>query len=297
MNTSENAAAAAPPPLYHSVSVPGETLIVGDGFEAKSFKHSKFSGLMDPIVMVDHFVMSEPTFGEHPHAGMSAVSVLFEDSVGVFNSQDSLGNNDDLHPGDLYWLKAGKGATHDEKPVDDGKAHGLQIFVNLPGKSKKDLPRTLHVSSEDMPVIQSADYRVRVVLGASNDVVGKQAPGLPLTILDTYLNPNGSYVHKVQGDQGLWVYAVTGQTGLSIGDKHFDLSEGEAMAIHIDTAHAELSLESDSGSHAVVLQGQPIREQFVQRGPFVMSNSADLDAIVVAHQQGLLGSIKTAQQP
>lgn len=245
--------------------------------------------------MVDHFVMSQPTFGEHPHAGMSAVSVLFEDSVGVFNSQDSLGNNDDLKPGDLYWLKAGRGATHDEKPVADGIAHGLQIFVNLPSKSKSDSPRAFHISSRDMPVIKSSDFRVRVVLGQSNDVVGQKSPCFPLTILDAYLNPKGHYKHKIQGDQSLWAYAVTGQISLSLEGMHFALSEGEAIAIHINTKQAEPSLAADDGAHAVLLQGAPIREQFVQRGPFVMSNSSELDAIVVAHKQGRLGSIKAAR--
>lgn len=297
MNTPDNATTeSVAEQLYYSAPVLGETVVIGDGFEAKNFTHSSFSGLMDPVVMVDHFVMSQPTFGEHPHAGMSAVSVLFEDSVGVFNSQDSLGNNDDLNPGDLYWLRAGRGATHDEKPVEGGIAHGLQIFVNLPGKLKKDAPQAFHVSSKNMPVIQTEDFRIRVVLGKSNDVVGRQSPSLPLTILDAYLNPQGTYIHKILGDQAVWVYAVSGQTSLSIAGKNFELAEGEALAVHIDAELAELSIASENGAHVVVLQGNPIREQFVQRGPFVMSNSSDLDAIAIAYEQGQLRSIKTAQQ-
>ena len=53
--------------------VQGRPLEVGEGFSALSFEHKSFDGLMDPLVLVDHFTMSEPTFGPHPHAGMSAV--------------------------------------------------------------------------------------------------------------------------------------------------------------------------------------------------------------------------------
>lgn len=281
--------------LDFSQPVRGEAIAIGTGFEATSFKHSGFAGLMDPIVMVDHFVMSLPTFGEHPHAGMSAVSVLFEDSTGVFNSKDSLGNNDDLLPGDLYWLKAGKGVTHDEKPLHGGTAHGLQIFVNLPSKSKQDAPVATHVSSSDIPVIESPLYRVRVVLGESNAVKGPHSPSLPLTILDATLNAEGLYNHAVSGLQAIWIYAATGNASFSIGEKSFDLSAGEAMAIHIDMEQTQLSLKSQSGAHIVVLQGEPIREQFVQRGPFVMSNCAELNAVEDAHKRGMLGSINSAQ--
>ena len=116
--------------------VEGKQLSIGEGFEAISFKHDLFGGQMDPLVMVDHYTMTGPTFGAHPHAGMSAVSVLFEDSVGQFNNRDSLGNDINLEPGDLYWLKAGSGAVHDEKPLPGAKIHGLQMFVNLPAANR-----------------------------------------------------------------------------------------------------------------------------------------------------------------
>lgn len=296
MNALNNAGAEpAANSFSYSAPVVGETLNINDGFEAQSFKHSKFSGLMDPLVMVDHFVMSQPTFGEHPHAGMSAVSVLFEDSVGLFNSQDSLGNNIDLQPGDLYWLKAGKGVTHDEKPIDGGVTHGLQIFVNLPSRSRKDSPQALHVSSKNMPVIAESGSRVRVVLGESNGVVGRQSPSLPLTILDAFLNPGSNYKHTVRGNQSIWAYIVAGTASVSLEGKHFELAKGEAMAMHVSTEQAELTLKSFPGAHIVVLQGEPFRELFVQQGPFVMNNSSDLKAIVSAYEQGRLGSIQATK--
>ncbi|MCW8125523.1 hypothetical protein ACFR96_14635 [Microbulbifer halophilus] len=54
--------------------------------------------------MVDHYTMTEPTFGAHPHAGIAAVSVLFESSSGQHNNRDSLSNDLNLLPDELYWL-------------------------------------------------------------------------------------------------------------------------------------------------------------------------------------------------
>jgi redox-sensitive bicupin YhaK (pirin superfamily) len=53
---------------------------------------------MDPLVMVDHYVMTEPTFGVHPHAGMSAVSLLFEDGRGDSTTAIPLGTISIFNP-------------------------------------------------------------------------------------------------------------------------------------------------------------------------------------------------------
>ncbi|HBM83879.1 MAG TPA: pirin family protein, partial [Halieaceae bacterium] len=114
MNTvspfAENLASDSAPNVVITAPQAGDALEIGAGFVAQSFRERNFAGAMDPLVMVDHYRMTEPTFGPHPHAGLSAVSVLFEDSDGAFHNRDSLGNDFDLLPGELYWLKAGSGA-------------------------------------------------------------------------------------------------------------------------------------------------------------------------------------------
>ncbi len=42
--------------------------------------HPPDAHALDPVISVDHFRMSQPTFAPHPHAGFSAVTYLFEDS-------------------------------------------------------------------------------------------------------------------------------------------------------------------------------------------------------------------------
>jgi len=111
MNTQRIDNLAGVPCETHAQS-DGRKIKIGDGFEAQSYQHADFEGLMDPLIMVDHFVMTQPTFGTHAHAGLSAVTVMFEDSEGAFRNRDSLGNDLDLAPGDLYWFKAARGALH-----------------------------------------------------------------------------------------------------------------------------------------------------------------------------------------
>jgi hypothetical protein len=274
-----------------SQAVTGKALNIGEGFAALSFKHDQFDGLLDPLVMMDHYVMTSSTFGAHPHAGMSAVSILFEDSKGVFNNRDSLGNNIDLLPGDAYWLKAGSGAVHDEKPNKGSRTHGLQIFVNLPQRNNQDAPAAKHVPAVAIPVITGEGYRVRVVFGESNGVKGASSPAFPFTALDALLEAGSTYLHQVAANYSLMVYAVNGGVDVKLADDEIHLPENRAIALQVGTTAQELKLTSANQAHVVVLQGEPIREQFVQKGPFVLSNQAEIDQVTVAYEAGLLGSL------
>lgn len=85
---------------------------VGAQCDIRQFRHTDFGSAMSPLVLVDHFVMTGPTFELHPHAGMSAVTVLFEDTQGWMSSHDSVHNDHRIEPGDLHWTLAGKGIVH-----------------------------------------------------------------------------------------------------------------------------------------------------------------------------------------
>lgn len=256
--------------------VQGRPIESGAGFSALSFDHKSFDGLMDPLVLVDHFTMSAPTFGPHPHAGLAAVSILFEDSAGCFHNRDSLGNDLDLGPGDLYWLRAGRGVVHDEKPRPGSRVHALQVFVNLRARSKRDAPAAMHVPAAEMPVLRGEGFRVRVMLGGSNGVEGANAPALPLTVLDAQLDPQGEFVHAMPADTDVWVLAVSGDAEVSITGPATQLRQGFAVAMRTASTAMPLTLRAQTGAHLAVLQGAPIRERFVQQGPFVMANTQDL---------------------
>lgn len=272
--------------------VNGADLTVGEGFKAQSFRAGDIGAAMDPLVMVDHYVMTEPTFGAHPHAGMSAVSLLFEDTEGLFHNRDSLGNDFDLKPGDLYWLSAGSGAVHDESPRANARIHGLQVFVNVPQSRRFDSPVSLLVRSEDMPVIQGADFRVKVALGESNGVQGVESPSTSMILLDGWVQPGGRFSHESASNRGIWVQAVKGNLEIVIGEASRQLASGQAVAIKAD-GQAEISIQnaSNEAAHFALFDGEQIAETYVQDGPFVMGSREQIEEIKSAYQAGQLGNI------
>lgn len=281
------------PALELSEVIKGVGMSSGAGFTARGFRERQFDGLMDPLIMVDHFVMTEPTFGPHPHAGLSAVSLLFEDSEGRFHNRDSLGNNLDLLPGDLYWLKAARGVVHDEKTRPGARTHGLQFFVNLPARHKNDEPAALHVPAARMPVLEGEGYRLRVVLGEFDGVLGARPPALPLNLVEGRLSAGTAIDHGLQPGLSAWLYAAAGGLTLSVGGLSRTLAEGESLALRNTSPQAlSFSIQADLDAHVVLIEAEPLRECFVQKGPFVMSTLEELARANRDYAKGLMGELQ-----
>ena len=273
----------------------GEPISIGGGFSARSFQARDIGAAMDPLVMVDHYVMTEDTFGTHPHAGLSAVSLLLPDSQGRFHNRDSLGNDFDLLPGDLYWLKAGRGAIHNESPRENSRIHGLQVFVNVPQEFRYEEPSSLLVRQQDMPVLSNSQHIVRVAMGESNGVAGAKSPGLPMTILYGRLVHNGSFEHELTSGRNAWIHAIDGEIDVAVSENDARLRKGQAIAIDNSGSSESITLRVSASNHSqaqfALLDGQAIKEPFVQRGPFAMSSTNEIEAINQAFDEGRFGSI------
>ena len=275
--------------------VDGDALAIGNGFVAHSFRAKDVGSAMDPLVLVDHYVMTEPTFGTHPHAGLSAVSLIFDDSSGRFHNRDSLGNDFDLLPGDLYWMKAGRGALHNESPREGSRTHGLQVFVNLPQVRRYEKPGSLLVRRQDMPLLSDRSYSVHIAMGESNGVVGATSPALPMTILDGKLTAGGAFEHAVAGGRSAWVHAINGDVDVAVTASSTRLRSGQAIAIDNSANDHSVAVRVSAGSHPhaqfVLLEGRALKEPYIQEGPFVMGSTEEIEAANQAFNNGRFGSI------
>jgi len=225
---------------------------IGDGFTAKHFSAAMFGGRMDPLLMVDHFVMTAPTFAPHMHEGISAVTAMFEDSRGAFLNRDTLGHDIALRGGDLYWLAAASGAAHEEKPEAGARIHALQIFVDLPGRLKTAPARAVLVQAQNVPVLEGEGRRVRVVLDRSGETPE------PMTLLDGFLEARGRFAHVVPRGWSAWIYAVSGTLRVQCGGEARDLPAGSATTLAAGGA-VETILDAAQPAHFAVLSAAPIR--------------------------------------
>jgi redox-sensitive bicupin YhaK (pirin superfamily) len=240
--------------------VSGAPFTIGEHFSASSFRDVQFGGAMDPLLMVDHFRMTEPTFGPHPHAGFSAVTYLFEDSRSPHINSDSIGNNLPITPGSLHWMVAGRGVTHDEWPGgDDPEVHGLQFFVNLPASMKQVAPYAIHLESDDVPTYLADGTRIRVVAGQLADVRSPIHLPQPFSLFDGFLDAHANITLQVEREWHAWIYAIGGTLSVKVAEDIIALTEGNAIALDGFSENDQLSIAADTDCHFVMMCGQPVR--------------------------------------
>ncbi len=275
-------------PCETHVQNAGRQISIGDGFDARSYHHEDFRGLMDPLIMVDHFVMTQPTFGTHAHAGLSTVTVMFEDSIGMFRNRDSLGNDVDLAPGDLYWFKAANGALHNEAPRPGSSTHALQVFVNLKEENRHDAPAAFHIKAAAIPKLVGNRATARLILGECSGVIGAAAPDFSLTLLDIDMGAEGRFALVSESDQHVWALAIKGASRVEWNTGSVQLDAGRAAAF---TGANDISVSSADGAQVALFLSRPLHQAFVQKGPFAMGNAAELDAVEADYRSGRFGSI------
>jgi len=116
----------------------------GGGFVVRRPLPTPGFPLADPFLLIDE--MGPVSYGpgeaigapDHPHRGFETVTYILE---GEMEHEDSAGHRGVLGPGDVQWMTAGAGIIHSEEPTKKmreggGRAHGFQIWVNLPARLK-----------------------------------------------------------------------------------------------------------------------------------------------------------------
>jgi hypothetical protein len=111
----------------------------------------------------------------HPHIGLSTVTWLFD---GKMYHRDSLGSEQQIAPGELNWMTAGKGIVHSERTPALERARtrtvfGIQSWVALPKAHEETKPTFEHVATSALPFITDHGREVRVVAGS---IYGASSP-------------------------------------------------------------------------------------------------------------------------
>jgi redox-sensitive bicupin YhaK (pirin superfamily) len=243
---------------------------------------------LDPVVLVDHFLMPTPTFAPHPHAGFSAVTYLFEDSEGGIHNRDSLGTTCHIEPGALHWTQAGRGMLHEELPSQTGQAaHGLQLFINSRSSDKDAAPTAFHLRAADVPVvITETGARVRVVQGEFSEQHHRLAAHTPVTLLDVHLPANGSMDIPVSRGQRAFAILVQGELVTADGE----VAAHHALRFSDDGAMVRLQA-GPSSAHVVLLAGVPINEPVVPRGPFIANTPEQAADMIQRFRRGEMGTL------
>ena len=229
-------------------------------------------------------------FPIHPHAGFSAISLVFEDSQTGLRTRDSLGNDFVVDPGGIAWTEAASGVVHDELPAEpERELNGAQIFVNLSSEHKFGAPRVFHLTGSQVPVWQSnAGDRVRVAVGSFRGVSSPIEPIEPFTLLDIDLRREIGFA--IQPGHNSVVYVLDGEVRLRAdGGGEQTVAGGNALALH--GSGGDVTFQASQPTHFLLLSGTEIREPLVFDGNFIMNEPSQLEAARARYQSGEMGRL------
>ena len=237
----------------------------------------------DPFMLLDHFSSDDPNdyiagFPAHPHRGFSTFTYMID---GYVEHKDSMGNTGILSPGSAQLMKAASGVIHSEMPKqENGLMRGFQLWINLPARNKMDTPEYQEYSSQSFPVVESSDYRVRVLMGRFGNAISPIVDeATHVSYYDVQVKPGKSFEHPLPVENNSFLYVFEGNLQLN-GKK---VLENTLVVLGRDDNAVKL-VAGEDGARFIIVSGKPINEPIVQQGPFVMNTRDEINQAMRDYQ-------------
>jgi redox-sensitive bicupin YhaK (pirin superfamily) len=231
---------------------------LGGGFKVRRLLPAAKRRTVGPFVFFDHFGPATEQPGNehdvrpHPHIGLATVTYLFE---GAMMHRDSLGVVQEIRPGAINWMTAGRGIVHSERKPEhllDATYvnHGLQLWAALPQAHEEVEPSFSHTPAEQIPALEVQGVAVRVLVGEAFGVRSPVETFSKTLYLDLQL-PAGARFELPALVQEMAVYPIDGGVRLNgeVVPQHTmaSLPDGEGSVI-----------EASEAVRIVVIGGEPL---------------------------------------
>jgi len=268
---------------------------VGDGFPVHTVLDYGRHPELSPFLLLDHagpadFPPADKPrgVGWHPHRGFETVTVVLDGEV---DHEDTAGNGGRIGRGDVQWMTAGSGLLHKEMHSPEftrrgGRFHALQLWVNLPAKSKMAPPRYQTLLARDIPVVDG----VQVIAG---EYRGAKGPAQTFTPVNLYLArlAGGTELRlSLKDGFSAGLYVVEGAIAVN-GEA---ANTGELVVL--DQRGDEVVIQASATAVVFVMNGAPIDEPVAGYGPFVMNTTQEIQKAFADYHAGKLGKIPSTRE-
>ncbi|MEM8505131.1 MAG: pirin family protein, partial [Cyanobacteria bacterium P01_D01_bin.1] len=219
--------------------------------------------MVGPFIFFDHLgpAVFPPDEGvdvrPHPHINLATVTYLFEGSL---LHRDSLGVVQEIVPGEVNWMTAGRGVVHSERSPDSFKKaestlHAIQTWIALPTEFEEVDPDFSHYAASDLPKWTENGVTATLIAGKFTTAGNAEYSSPVQTFSPTvYLSLSFRVSSQFQlpaDDQQRAIYSVT--PGLSINGQPV---EQRRLAVVEPGAPVDISAESDA--QAMIIGGEAL---------------------------------------
>ena len=258
----------------------------GAGVKLKRSIGTPEADYIDPFLMLDEFGSENRDdyvagFPPHPHRGIETVTYMLN---GEFEHQDSTGAKGTMGPGDVQWMKTGRGIIQSEMPaMTDGKLLGFQLWINMPAKLKKNKPEYSYIKGKQLGVHKDQDKIIKVIAGKYDKAEGPEKNhNVEPIYFHINLNEGKEFKCEVPKGHNSFIYILKGE--LKIGTKsHSKTNDSELVLLERGT---NLIIKGNKKSEFLFIAGKPIGEPIARGGPFVMNTKAEILEAIKDYNNG-----------
>lgn len=187
-------------------------------FTVRRILPNKEKKMVGPFIFFDHMGPADFPSGSgvnvrpHPHIGLATITYLFEGSI---LHRDSLGSVQEIFPGEVNWMTAGRGIVHSEREtleVRGGhhRTNGLQCWLALPKHLAEMEPNFFHYKKEALPHIYYQQTMMRLIAGEAYGRVSPVKVYWPMFYLDIVAG-KGATFKKPAGHDEAALYILSGR--------------------------------------------------------------------------------------
>ena len=258
----------------------------GAGVKLKRSIGTPEADYVDPFLMLDEFGSENKDdylagFPPHPHRGIETVTYMLD---GKFEHEDSTGSKGTMEPGDVQWMKTGRGIIHSEMPaMSDGKLLGFQLWINMPSNAKMNKPKYDYIKANQIPRYKDKDKRINLIAGKFDDIEGNvKGHNVEPIYFDIDLEKNKKIDLDVPVTHNSFVYLLKGD--LKIGKNgHEKIKDSTLILLK---RGSKLEIQANEKSKFLFIAGKPIGEPIARGGPFVMNTKQEILKAIQDYNNG-----------
>ncbi|MFO0624959.1 MAG: pirin family protein [Polyangiales bacterium] len=214
---------------------------------------------LGPFVFLDHMGPATLAPGEgfdvrpHPHIGLSTLTYLFD---GAVMHRDSLGVTQEIRPGEVNLMTAGRGVVHSERAPealrrDGGRLHGLQFWLALPAAQEDCEPGFAHRDAHELPALRSPGLIARVIAGSLEGLASPLAFPTRTRLVDVQLDDGAAFTVPAWEGEERGVYTVEGAVTI-------DGEDLPARTLGVLVADRAVTVRAQGSARIFVVGGAPL---------------------------------------
>jgi redox-sensitive bicupin YhaK (pirin superfamily) len=278
------------------IPITGKAHDLGDGFFVTRLLPQIARRSIGPFVFFDYFGPVDFAPGKgidvrpHPHIGLATITYLFD---GAQMHRDSIGSVQEIRPGDVNWMTAGRGIAHSERTSDAVRSHGhrlhgIQSWIGLPQSDEEALPGFQHVAAADLPEREDKGVTLRLIAGEAFGLASPVKVFSPIFYADARFTPGGA-LHIAAEHEERAFFVVEGEVQ-SGGDAHGVEVHGPGAMLALEPGE-EVTLYADGPARVMLLGGAALDGARHIWWNFVSSSPERIERAKQEWRDGAFGTI------